>query len=361
MKAMVLAAGYGERMKPLTWNRAKPALPLLNRPSILHLLEHLAGSGISQVILNLHYRPDTIRALEPRIRELGLRAGFSEEAVILGTGGGLKNAEAFLSDGTFLMVNSDFVTDCPILLALEHHRRTQALATLILTPYREGTEYGAVEMAEDGRIVRIAGRPGPDSGKPRYHFTGIHILEQRIFSEIPGGVKSEINREVYPRLILSGARISGYVHQGFWRELGTPQRYLDGSLDLLSRGDSGFLQRIRVREGVFSATPLSELQGTVEAAFLAGAELKMDEGTFAAGVVLGDRVHLHRGASITRTVLWDDVVVGEQSSLDECILGVGARVPPQTRLHRKIALDAASYGGDLKGLEPMAGLIMTSF
>ncbi len=361
MKAMVLAAGYGERMKPLTWNRAKPALPLLNRPSILHLLEHLAGSGISQVILNLHYRPDTIRALEPRIRELGLRAGFSEEAVILGTGGGLKNAEAFLSNGTFLMVNSDFVTDCPILLALEHHRRSQALATLILTPYREGTEYGAVEMEEDGRIVRIAGRPGPDSGKPRYHFTGIHILEQRIFREIPGGVKSEINREVYPRLILGGARISGYVHEGFWRELGTPQRYLDGSLDLLSRGDSRFLQRTRVREGVFSATPLSELQGTVEAAFLAGTELKMAEGTFAAGVVLGDRVHLNRGAAITRTVLWDDVVVGEQSSLDECILGVGARVPPQTRLHRKIALDAASYGGDLKGLEPMAGLLMTSF
>ena len=149
MKAMVLAAGFGERMKPLTWNRAKPALPLLNRPSVLHLLEHLARSGISQVILNLHYRPDTLRALEPSIKELGLRVGFSEEAVILGTGGGLKNAEAFLADGTFLMVNSDFVTDCPILLALEHHRQSQALATLILTPYREGTEYGAVEMGED--------------------------------------------------------------------------------------------------------------------------------------------------------------------------------------------------------------------
>jgi mannose-1-phosphate guanylyltransferase len=151
------------------------------------------------------------------------------------------------------------------------------------------------------------------------------------------------------------------VHQGFWRELGTPQRYLDGSLDLLSRGDSKFLQRTRVSEGVFSATPLSELKGTVEAAFLAGAELKMEEGTFAAGVVLGDRVHLNRGSSITRTVLWDDVVVGEGSSLDECILGSGARIPPKTRLHRKIALDAASYGGDLKGLEPMAGLLMTSF
>src|SRR5512145_964927 len=105
MKAMVLAAGYGERMKPLTWNRAKPALPLLNRPSILHLLDHLARSGITEVVVNLHYRPETIKALEPRIKELGLRVGFSEEAVILGTGGGLKHAEPFLADGTLLMVN----------------------------------------------------------------------------------------------------------------------------------------------------------------------------------------------------------------------------------------------------------------
>jgi len=361
MKAMVLAAGYGERMKPLTWNRAKPALPLLNRPSILHLLEHLARSGVSQVILNLHYRPDTIRALEPRIKALGLRAGFSEEAVILGTGGGLKNAEPFLTNGTLLMVNSDFVTDCPIPLAMEYHRQSQALATLVLTPYREGTEYGAVEMDEGGKIVRIAGKPGPDTGKPKYHFTGIHILEQRIFREIPSGMKSEINREVYPRLIEGGARISGYVHQGFWRELGTPQRYLDGSLDLLSRGDSGFLQQTRIREGVFSATPLAELKGTVESMFLAGAGVRMDEGTFAAGAVLGDQVHLKRGASLTRAILWDGVEVGEQSSLDECIIGCGARVPYGTRLHRKIALDAESYGGDLKGLERRDGLLLTSF
>ena len=361
MKAMVLAAGYGERMKPLTWNRAKPVLPLLNRPSILHLLEHLARNGVSQVILNLHYRPDSIRALEPRIKEMGLRVGFSEEAVILGTGGGLKNAEPFLTDGTLIMVNSDFVTDCPILLALEHHRQTRALATLVLTPYREGTEYGAVEMDEGGRIVRIAGRPGEDSGNSRFHFTGIHILEQRIFLELPAGVKSEINREIYPRLIQAGARISGYVHQGFWRELGTPQRYLDGSLDLLARGDSGFLQSSRVREGVFSATPISELHGTVESTFLAGSGFRMEEGTFAAGVVLGDGVQLKRRASLTRSILWDDVEVGEESSLNECIIGFGARVPPRTRLHRKIALDAASYGGDLKGLERRDGLLLTSF
>jgi NDP-sugar pyrophosphorylase family protein len=361
MKAMVLAAGYGERMKPLTWDRAKPALPLLNRPSILHLLEHLSRNGVSQVVLNLHYRPETIRALQPRIQELGLRAGFSEEPTILGTGGGLKKAEPFLLNGTIVMVNSDFVTDCPILLALDHHRRSKALATLVLTPYHEGTEYGAVEMDEASRILRIAGRPGSETGKPRYHFTGIHILEPSVFQAIPAAGKSEINREVYPRLIESGAHIGGYVHEGFWRELGTPQRYLDGSIDLLVRGDSAYLQGIRIREGIFSETPIAKLQGSVEPAFLAGADARMDERTFAAGVVLGCRAHLRKGASLTRTVLWDDVVVGERSSLHECIVGCRAKIPEGIRLQRKIILDAESYGGDLKGLERMGSLILAAF
>jgi NDP-sugar pyrophosphorylase family protein len=361
MKAMVLAAGYGERMKPLTWDRAKPALPLLYRPSILHLLEHLARNGITEVAINLHYRPESIRALESRILELGLRVTFLEEAVILGTGGGLKNAQSCLSDGTVFMVNSDFVTDCSLLAVLDLHKRTRALATLVLTPYKEGTEYGAVEMDDTGRILRIAGRPGKETGLPRYHFTGIHVMDSRIFSEIPPGVKSEINREVYPRLIERGERISGFVQNGFWKELGTPERYLEGALDLLARGDAPYLQKIRIREGVYSASPSTSLLGQLQPPFLAGAGTKMESGSLAAASSLGDRVLLERGARLERCVLWDEVRVGEGADLHECIAGFGARVPAGARLRRKIILDEATYLSDRKGLERMEGLLVASF
>jgi NDP-sugar pyrophosphorylase family protein len=361
MKAMVLAAGQGERMKPMTWNRAKPALPLLNRSSILHMLEHLARSGVTQVAINLHYHPETIRRLEPEILALGLRVHFSEEPAILGTGGGLKQAERFLTNGTLFMVNSDFVTDCPLLLALDFHRESRALATLVLTPHVEGTEYGAVEMDDAGRVLRIAGRPGPETGYPLYHFTGIHILEPQIFGEIPAGVKSEINREIYPRLIEKGARISGYVHTGFWRELGTPQRYLQGSLDLLRMGDAGYLQRIRVREGVYSATPIRALRGTADPLFLAGEGVTMESQCSAAEAVVGNRVILRRRSSILRSILWDDVEAGEESALSECIATSGARIPPRGRFHRKILLDESTYGGDRKGLDRDGGLLLASF
>ena len=358
---MVLAAGLGERMKPMTWNCAKPALPLLNRPSILHMLEHLARSGATQVAINLHYHPETIRRLEPEIRALGLRVHFSEEPAILGTGGGLKQAERFLTNGTLFMVNSDFVTDCPLLLALDFHRESRAMVTLVLTPYTEGTEYGAVEMDEAGRVLRIAGRPGPETGHARYHFTGIHILDPQVFGEIPAGVKSEINREIYPRLIEKGTRISGYVHSGFWRELGTPQRYLQGSLDLLRMGDAGYLQRIRLREGVYSATPIRELRGTTDPVFLAGEGVTMEAHCSAAEAIVGNRVVLRRRSSILRSILWDRAETGEESALSECIVTSGVRVPPRSRFHRKILVDEATYGGDRKGLERAGGLLLASF
>ena len=259
------------------------------------------------------------------------------------------------------MVNSDFVTDCPLLLALDFHRESRALATLVLTPYAEGTEYGTVEMDDAGRVLRIAGRPGPETHHTRYHFTGIHILEPRIFGEIPSGVKSEINREIYPELIEKGARISGYVHAGFWRELGTPQRYLQGSLDVLRMGDAGYLQRIRVREGVYSATPIRALRGKADPVFLAGEGVIMESQSNAAEAVLGDRVVLRRRSSVLRSILWDDVEAGEESALSECIVTSGARIPPRGRFHRKILLDEAAYGGDRKGLERDGGLLLASF
>jgi mannose-1-phosphate guanylyltransferase len=216
-------------------------------------------------------------------------------------------------------------------------------------------------MDPDGRILRIAGRPGSDTGQPRYHFTGLHVIDSALFGEIPGGVRSEINREVYPRLIEQGEKIHGHVHRGFWRELGTPARYLQGSFDLLQLGDAGYLQRIRIREGVYSATPLGAFRGTIEPLFLGGAGVEMERDVFAAGAVLGDRVRLACRSRLTRCVIWNDANLGEDVSLDECIVAEGCRVPPRSRFTRKILLDEAGYLGDRKGLERFGPLLLAGF
>ncbi|HEU4401513.1 MAG TPA: nucleotidyltransferase family protein, partial [Candidatus Polarisedimenticolia bacterium] len=236
---MLLAAGLGERMGPLTEGRAKPSLPLLNRPIIAHTLDHLRRHGVDEVVINLHYLPESIRGLVGDGSRIGLKIHYSEEPTILGTAGGLKKAEAFFKgSGSFIMINSDFVSDCDLGAVVKKHRESGALATLVLTPPRPGTGYGIVELGERDRITRIAGKPqgDPDPRAGRYNFTGIHVLEPEILDVIPPKGKSEINSEIYPALISSGKVIKGFIHAGLWRELGTPSLYLEGSLDFLREG-----------------------------------------------------------------------------------------------------------------------------
>src|SRR6267378_2057842 len=164
MKAMVLAAGMGERMWPLTEERAKPSLPVINRPMIAHTLEHLARHGVDEAMINLHYHPESIRGLVGDGKRYGVKVHYSEEPVILGTAGGLKKAETFLKgSGSFFMINSDSVGDCDLGAALKKHRESAALATMVLIPPDPKSAYSTVEMDQRERIVRIAGNP---AGEP---------------------------------------------------------------------------------------------------------------------------------------------------------------------------------------------------
>jgi len=147
MKAMILAAGMGERMRPLTESRAKPSLPVLNRPIIVQTLAYLKGQGVDEAVINLHHHPESIRGLIGDGSRMGIKVQYSEEQTILGTAGGLKKAEAhFRNAGTFLMVNTDFVTDCDLAPAIAEHQKSGSRATLILTPSAPGSPYGSVEV-----------------------------------------------------------------------------------------------------------------------------------------------------------------------------------------------------------------------
>jgi NDP-sugar pyrophosphorylase family protein len=256
MKAMLLAAGLGERMRPLTDARAKPSLPLLNRPIITHTLDHLKRHGVEEVVINLHHQPESIRGIVGDGSRIGLKIHYSEEPTILGTAGGLKKAEDHFRDsGSFIMINSDFASDCDLGAAMKKHRESGALSTLVLISPRPGTDYGIVELGEKERIDRLAGKP-PGETDPRagrYHFTGIHLLEPGIFDEIPPGTKVEINSEIYPRLITEGKMIKGFIHSGLWQELGTPQLYLDGSFALLRESQDPALASLRTADGIYLA------------------------------------------------------------------------------------------------------------
>jgi len=317
---MILAAGYGERLWPLTADRTKPALPVLGKPLVGYIAEYLGKHGVNDIIVNLHHQPESVRASLGDGGRFGVRLHYVHEPVILGTSGGLENARDFFDEDTFVVVNGKIITDIDLGEALETHRRTQALATLILKKNIARERFSTVETSQ-GFVIRFSGMPAPagesiDENEPPLMFTGIQIMEPRIFDYIPRRVFSHSTTDVYPQAIAKGERVAAHVGEGTWYELSTLQRYLEISLALLKTdgrslySGKGTLihQSARVRESI-----------------------------------LWNDVVIQGGATVTRTVLGDGVHIGGNEELSDAVIVraelVAGKTPPAKALKGNFAGD----------------------
>jgi NDP-sugar pyrophosphorylase family protein len=295
MKAMILAAGYGERLWPLTADRTKPALPVLGKPLVGYTAEYLAGFGITEVVVNLHHKPDSVRRSLGDGSQFGVTLEYVHEPVILGTGGALDNARALLEGDTFVVVNGKLITDLNLTAALREHRARNALATLVLRPNPKFERFSFVEL-NDGLVQSFAGMPSRETWQtddPPLMFTGIHIIEPRIFDYVPRGVFSDSVMNVYPQAIAKGERILGHVAEGMWYELSTMQRYLDISLALLRQGGSDVY---------------------------AGKNSSIDSKANVRESILWDHVRVEPGASVRRSVLGDGVRIRSGESVEDAVI-----------------------------------------
>ena len=294
MKAMILAAGFGERLWPLTADRTKPALPVLGKPLVGYVAEYLAHFGITDVIVNLHHEPDSVRHALGDGRKFGVHLEYVHEPKILGTSGALDNARSLLDSDTFVVINGKLVTDLDLSAALQAHREQNALATLVLKPNVARERFSIVET-KDGLVTRFAGMPspaGPDE-EPPLMFTGIHIMEPRIFDYIPHGVFSDTVVDAYPQAMARGERIVAHIADGLWYELSTLQRYLQISLALLRE------QHADVYTG---ANPLIDSRAEVHQSVLWD-EVIVDGEAKVRRSIIGDRVHIRKGEVVEDAVV----------------------------------------------------------
>jgi NDP-sugar pyrophosphorylase family protein len=310
MKAMILAAGFGTRLWPLTVGRTKPALPFLNRPLIAYTIEYLKRHGVEDLIINLHHEPDSVRAQIGDGADYGVRINYSvEEPEILGTSGALDRVREQLDKETFVVINGKIITDIDLGAAIAAHSDLKALATLVLLPNHKRERFSEVKISDDGLISEFAGFPesdNPQSQSPNPHsplmFTGIHVLEPGIFDYIPRGVFSDSVRDVYPKAMADGKHIAAYVACGdnSWRELSTLERYLTISLEFLRRE---------------------------------GRDTIMDEGC-----------EIESGATVERSVLWKRARVGRGARLTECVVGDDVIIPSGAEFSRAaiVRAEAAS-------------------
>ena len=224
---MILAAGFGLRLRPLTEIIPKPLIPVKGRPLIAHTVALLRRNGVEEVVINLHHHAKKIMDALGYGKRFGLKITYSFEKTILGTGGGLKKAEQYLSDGTFFLINSDIIADVELQDVLSFHRKKKAIATMVLRKDPNIESYGAIGINRDGRIRQFLNRLHPEAGEKltKYMFTGIHILEPEVFSYIPEGVFSSITKLMYPSLLVNEKMVFGYIMRGYWSDLGTQERY----------------------------------------------------------------------------------------------------------------------------------------
>jgi mannose-1-phosphate guanylyltransferase len=312
MQALVLAGGEGTRLRPLTLTTPKPVLPLAGRPFLSFMLDWLHGHGVDEAILSLGFLSDAVHEVLGDIQS-GMRLRYVHEDEPLGTAGPVRLAadEGMLAD-RFLVLNGDVLTDMDLTLEIAQHARTGAAGTLALIEVEDVASYGVVPTDSDGRVTEFREKaPGP---APTNRINaGAYVLERSVVDLIPAGRAVSFEREVFPLMVGNG--LYGWPAAGYWIDIGTPERYLEATWDLLAgRVDSTLPERDETGSLVY------------EGSLTAGAHVGPQS-------VLGPHTSVGADAAIERSVLHERVVVGADAVIRQSIVGAGARIGEGVRMH----------------------------
>jgi NDP-sugar pyrophosphorylase family protein len=296
--ALLLTAGLGTRLRPLTLVRAKPAVPVAGEPLVRRIIKWLSSSGVSDLVLNLHHLPETIASAVGDGADLGVRVRYSwEQPEVLGTAGGPKRALPLLGNGTFLIVNGDTLTDVDVPSLVASHRKSGALVTLALIPNHQPHKYGGVVLDSRSGVTGFV-RPGV-SAAGSFHFVGVQAVEPSAFDDVRADVPANSIGGAYDRLLARPGAIRGFVTSGTFWDVGTIDDYWNTSAAL-------------------------------------------------GGAAPGKGARIDPSARIGTSILWDDVTIGADAVLEDCIVTDAAIVPAGARFRRAVlrggpALVATSF------------------
>lgn len=304
--AVILAAGLGTRLRPLSYQVPKPLFPIINRPLLGLILAQLHAAGFRRVAINTHHRADEIKAFLEANTPIELEIYLSYEPVILGTAGGIRQLAGFLGETPFLVINGDIVTDLDLAATYQAHH-PEALATLVLHDY---PRFNNVWLSQSDRIAAFGPARLPMSTAPPLAFTGVQVISPRLFNYIAPGLFVNII-DVYRQAMAAGEAVAAHREEGFyWQDIGTPQDYLEIHRRLLA-GELPVLANF--------LPPLTD--PFLDAGAVLGPRVCCD-----GGVCLGAGVRVGEEAYLKNTVLWADTIVDPGVRLVDCLVGRGVRV-----------------------------------
>jgi mannose-1-phosphate guanylyltransferase/phosphomannomutase len=321
MKAMVLAAGLGERMRPLTDSLPKPLLPVANRPVMGYVLDHLARHGFTEVVANLHYRPEQIVDHFGEGAQYGVNLHFSYEDELLGAAGAVRHCMEFLGEETFLVTGADDLTTMDLTALLSAHREVGALASIALVDVENTSEFGIVVTDRVGRVQRFVEKPKGKAPSNTAN-TQIYLFEPKIFEFIPPGRPYDFGFGSFPALVDAGAPFYGFRLDGYWRDIGSISDYLEAQLDALDGKLNSLISGTEVSPGLWLGKDCRVHEtAKLTPPLVVGNRCQIDrEARLGGGTAIAADITVPSATQLWHTVVWEGARVPEGSSLRSAVI-----------------------------------------
>jgi len=340
MKAMVLAAGVGSRLDPLTRQQPKPLVPIANRPVMEHILCLLRRHGVSDVISNLHHLPEKVPAYFGDGGDLNVHLQYKTETKLTGDAGGVRACRSHFHGGdTFLVIMGDLVTDADLSYVIQQHKSKGALATIALQKVSDVSRFGVAVLDDDSLITGFQEKPNADEAISDLASTGIYVLEPEIFKYMPLEGELGFGRQLFPRLVAMGLPVLGVQIYGYWSDIGTLADYkrvnfeaLDGLMDLDLPG-------VRTNFGWEGAHSTIAQSCRVEGTLMLGTNSHIEESAVIRGrVIIGDNCRIGRGAILENCIIWSGSDIGQGARIFDAVIGKDCSIAGRSIISHDVAV-----------------------
>ena len=322
MRAMILAAGVGSRLDPLTRNVPKPLVPIVNRPVMEYLILLLKQHGFSDIMVNVHYLGDVISDYFGDGSKWGVNIHWAHENELWGDAGSVKNAQAFFQNETFLVIGGDDLTDMDLTAVVQTHKHKKATATLALSLVDDPSEYGIVQLNEEGRITRFLEKPKGEVFSKTAN-TGVYVFEPQVFDLMPPGAFFLFGKQLFPLMMERDLPMYGHVTQAYWKDVGNLKIYRETQGDVMAGRVNALLPLHQAGKGVWKGDdthidPTAQLGAPI--AIGSGVVIEANA-RIGDNSVIGNGCRIEAGATVQDTILWEGATVKAGTHLERCIVG----------------------------------------
>jgi len=343
LKAIVLAGGKGTRLRPLTYTKPKPLLPLTGEPAIAHLIRKLAREGVDEIVVTTNYFAKQLRATLGDGAKYRIRIHHVEEKTPLGTAGSVKNSESLI-DETFAVVQGDTQFEFDLKGVVQLHKELGAMVTMALTEVDDPSEYGIAELS-DGRVTRFLEKPRPGECFSNLINTGLYVVEPEVLKLVPEGKPFDFSRNLFPLMLESKTLLAGSRVGGFWVDIGDSRSYLKANiwaLDKLQPGRAIAKNNITYGPGS-SVVETTTLKGPV---YLGKNAQVQKDAVIGPYVCVGDGSEVSAGARIAFSVVYENTRIGHNAVLDACVVAENCEIGDRVQIERDAVVGAGTELGD---------------